>query len=485
MKRVLVVVALCAAACTSPNPRSCVDGTCTDPAFPFCDVDGSFFGEEKTCYPVTCTPEEHFDCRGDTSYFCNAAGNDLEQRQCANGCDNAVGGCIPAKRCSMNADCANPTPFCEAQECRACRADDECESTVCDRDTGACVAGAAILYASPTGADAGNCTLAGPCTTSRAITAAGTSGLGKLVRMLPGSYSEPLLIQGNTIVKIVATGATLSTSTNDLELLRVIGGATAEIRGLTAETSATTGGIITCGDQSPAVAKSSLTFVDGHLKKTGAASNVRVFRCNLRIARTRIESSAAAINVGTDATVDADRLHISPAPRGPYSMTRITSLGERMSVRVTNSLFEDAYLSNLGSDTVAPGSNVFAAFNTFLFVNQGVTMVCESNSYIRQEVYENNIFFAQGNGYANVVYQPNGCTFRNNIIHPQPSIIVNNRDMDPKFVDFAAGNYKLQADSPAIDTAVPSAELSTTHDHDGVMRPQGAGYDIGAFERSP
>jgi hypothetical protein len=53
---------------------------------------------------------------------------------------------------------------------------------------------------------------------------------------------------------------------------------------------------------------------------------------------------------------------------------------------------------------------------------------------------------------------------------------------DPRFVDPANGNFRLQADSPAIDVGV--ALPAVTADADGVPRPQGAAYDMGAYEAS-
>ncbi|MBI5442812.1 MAG: hypothetical protein HY900_16565, partial [Deltaproteobacteria bacterium] len=44
-----------------------------------------------------------------------------------------------------------------------------------------------------------------------------------------------------------------------------------------------------------------------------------------------------------------------------------------------------------------------------------------------------------------------------------------------------ASDYHLQASSPAIDAGVAT---SAVRDHDGVTRPQGAAFDIGAYERS-
>jgi uncharacterized protein YjaG (DUF416 family) len=44
----------------------------------------------------------------------------------------------------------------------------------------------------------------------------------------------------------------------------------------------------------------------------------------------------------------------------------------------------------------------------------------------------------------------------------------------------AANDFQLQATSPAIDAGMALSEVLT--DLKGISRPQGAGYDIGAYE---
>lgn len=51
---------------------------------------------------------------------------------------------------------------------------------------------------------------------------------------------------------------------------------------------------------------------------------------------------------------------------------------------------------------------------------------------------------------------------------------------DPKFVNAAGQDFHLQSSSPAIDHGTTLAAVTT--DTDGVMRPQGSAYDIGAYE---
>jgi parallel beta-helix repeat protein len=51
---------------------------------------------------------------------------------------------------------------------------------------------------------------------------------------------------------------------------------------------------------------------------------------------------------------------------------------------------------------------------------------------------------------------------------------------DPKFVSASSRNFHIQSDSAARDAGLTLSEV--TYDKDGVRRPQGSGYDIGAYE---
>src|SRR5881396_3521599 len=56
----------------------------------------------------------------------------------------------------------------------------------------------------------------------------------------------------------------------------------------------------------------------------------------------------------------------------------------------------------------------------------------------------------------------------------------NIENTDPQFVNPSALDFRLQAGSPAVDAGtILSIVLG---DFLGIIRPQGAGYDIGAFE---
>jgi hypothetical protein len=53
--------------------------------------------------------------------------------------------------------------------------------------------------------------------------------------------------------------------------------------------------------------------------------------------------------------------------------------------------------------------------------------------------------------------------------------------INPKFIEPASGNYHLQSTSPAIDAGFNLGSL-VPNDFEDISRPQGAGYDIGAYE---
>jgi hypothetical protein len=49
--------------CTTANTnKACSEGSCKDPAFPYCDVEGAISNEPGTCIAVTCTPGEIETC---------------------------------------------------------------------------------------------------------------------------------------------------------------------------------------------------------------------------------------------------------------------------------------------------------------------------------------------------------------------------------------------------------------------------------------
>lgn len=53
---------------------------------------------------------------------------------------------------------------------------------------------------------------------------------------------------------------------------------------------------------------------------------------------------------------------------------------------------------------------------------------------------------------------------------------------DPLFIDIEDGNFSIGASSPCIDAGTPGASQVVAIGFDGITRPRGSGYDIGAYE---
>jgi hypothetical protein len=101
----------------------------------------------------------------------------------------------------------------------------------------------------------------------------------------------------------------------------------------------------------------------------------------------------------------------------------------------------------------------------------------------RSVILRNNIFFS---AKYYVGTPPATRTISHNLwfgAGAAPSLDSNPVAGDPRFVDTTVKNYRIQSLSPAIDRGFSLSGI-VTDDHDGNVRPQGSGYDIGAFESS-
>ncbi len=105
---------------------------------------------------------------------------------------------------------------------------------------------------------------------------------------------------------------------------------------------------------------------------------------------------------------------------------------------------------------------------------------------------QNNIFYDFSSHSTEYVYTDEGytitvseigynCIYRSDGKQPSGNPYPNDLwNVNPEFLGFAKYNFKLQSNSKLIDSGVVLANV--TCDKDDIPRPQGNGYDIGAYE---
>lgn len=449
MRILLLVTFLVACSSETSNPLSTVCETaadCTDPARPYC-VQGACHGCDG---PSACTAELP-RCSLD-ELVCSACMDDsdcalhTDTRRC--GPEGACVGCVRDDQCD------NPLPVCDTdlQSCRGCEVDAECESMLCETATGECTPEDEILYAAPSGAVGGDCTRTDPCSLDRAVTLAMSSSVAApTVLMLPGTYTSTIAVSAGDL-KILAREATLErgiTLTN----------AQLTVRGLEIENAG-----IVCG------VGSTLVLEDVAVRNPTAIALQSQGACDVRARRTEL-TGTESVHVESGGYFRADQVTL----HGDVRMV------DRGLVSLINTVLEG---------TLARGANYTditaeIRFSTVILREQQF-LDCRYGTGGWGLVLQNSIVYSRGippNG--DVVYSPPGmltaCSTTRNLLYPQTIGAAN-----PMFVDLAIGDYRLQASSPAIDEAMPTAGAGQTdHDHAGTPRPQGSGYDIGAFERLP
>lgn len=467
--RIWVLAVVVWASCTRPNPRDCSDGLCSDPAYPFCDVDGSLEGQVNTCIAVSCTPGDLRACRGDAAVLCNATGNNYELIECELGCD-ATHGC---RTCTSAADCGNPTPICDsdANTCRACELDAECPSEVCDQGT--CLDESGILYVRPNGSNYSNCSHAEPCSLLQAHTLAFGAAVPPIIRLLPAVYPAGIDITTPTTLPLryVASGATIAAQ----YAIRVADGAKVDVRGLTASGTTAT---IHCTSMTNT--SSSVTLRDSVITAgDGGATLVHLEKCTFAMVGGELDigssTGSSVLMMMSDVVFSADRVHV----HGMVESRIGAAFATRINVKITNSVLDNVHFQWATSDSSSPGSLIVMGFNTIL---GQLNCAVNSGSAYRTARYQNNIVVSTDSAPA---VDGTDCTLSDNILFPFNGTLGTNIATDPQFEDSGAKDYRLRSTSPAIDSAVPTTELPATTDFAGVSRPQGAQSDLGAFERVP
>jgi parallel beta-helix repeat protein len=147
------------------------------------------------------------------------------------------------------------------------------------------------------------------------------------------------------------------------------------------------------------------------------------------------------------------------------------------------------YAINIGSSAFPANSANNLVYNNLVYNNRGGGIKVYSNA--ENTLVFNNTVYASGLAGIQAMYYAGGNVIRNNITYAnavnisddggQAALQVDhNLTANPMFTDAAAGDFTPLAGSPAIDAGTFVQPVTT--DVAGGARPQGAGFDIGAYE---
>ena len=180
-----------------------------------------------------------------------------------------------------------------------------------------------------------------------------------------------------------------------------------------------------------------------------------------------------------------------------YMMSGFTLQGGAHDLTIRNNIFKVYMGLNSGSDGLS--HNLYIYNNLWISdLSYGAYSVAIYLYNAPYSIVENNIFYNQSYQTIVAVKDVTGDTLDYNLAFnsdgtnapcmefpdyacANPAPLHDKWNVNPQFVDSASGDYHINSSSPAIDVGYNLGSL-VTDDFNGISRPQGAGYDIGAYE---
>jgi hypothetical protein len=369
--------------------------------------------------------------------------------------------------CLQNDQCSGAKPTCDTtmHACRACAADADCDSTVCDVPTGMCVAEADVLYVSPTGQDAGTCTKSTPCSIAQANALAAPPRNN--IKLAPGAYTAHLILTNKTLV-FYGTGATIDGGANpvfevnDNARLRVNGASLIGNNGL---------GVVRC--EGAAAATHTLELFRASLANSGSIllANPCTLTADESVFRITNTTSYALVIIGPSVT-KFNRSRFVGNGNGIAALSSPT-------VQIANSVFKT--MGTVANHGVFLGAGFDVSFSTIV----DSVVECSSAAAVGLTFSSSILYWSAASPPADTLIGGNACTsVKNSVIFPNSQPVgATNVSMNPQLKNVAADDYHLLATSPAIDRGDPASTNAV--DFEGTPRPQGAQRDSGAFEFKP
>lgn len=430
------------AACTKDNPNHCADGDTR----PECTVDARPIDAAEGCteMPSLCTADE--SCVDDVCVDCNTTAD------------------------RQSADCDDPAaPVCGAnRDCRACAADTECDSELCDH--GACAPDGQVLFVKHDGDDSGgnDCLdSATPCKTlTHALTlvptGAATADNLRYIKMLTrGDYVEPNVVTISDKL-VVIIGAPLAGSGSDRSVIDRMGngpslvintGANVRLEQLAVNNG--TNNLMADG-----ITCSGATLVaDGILVDNNNGTGIVGDACELTLRNSTVmrnDEGGIAVAGGGRAVVVNNIIVDNGGGMSDFGGLRIGAGVESSSVIQANTVVAN---NSVGSDGITCVLPAITVLDTIIFGDAAKPRVSGTC------VFDHTLYGPDDPGALLG-------TARGNMLVPAIA--------DFKFQ--AAGDYHIKADSVAKGKGtVTGLAPEAAKDMDGQVRPQGA-PDVGADE---
>lgn len=193
------------------------------------------------------------------------------------------------------------------------------------------------------------------------------------------------------------------------------------------------------------------------------------------IQKVAIYLDAAGVGVGPGGVEDIDIVGnwVRNVATSEGILVSTEGPGSVRNIRLVNNVVQGAYKNGLvlyrhPSGTGTASGIAFLNNTAYGNVRYGVRIDWPSASGI---LVQNNLGYLNGYGDGSVA-SGTAATVTHNLW-----------GTDPLFVNAAGGDFRLRAGSPAVDAGLANGAPGV--DFAGVARPQGGGFDIGAFEREP
>lgn len=411
------------------------------------------------------------DCRGS---FPDADTRCMSNASCmvpTSVCD--LGGtrmCVQCIAPDQTSACDGVTPSCGSDHtCHACSKHEDCPLSGACLPDGSCAATAQVAYVDPIQGSGNACTLSMPC--KKVADALSTN---RPYVKLTGTVDEAVQINNQNVTILAAPGAQLTRTTSGV-ILKIDGTSVVEISDLAIANGLGSTGI---GISLPPGNSASLTL--RRVNVTGnAGGGLTANGSTLTIVQSTFSGNTAGGISVTGGNVTISRSTVS----GPADSGIFVSGGQ---FNITNTIIAGnggptTSVGGVHFDQINSGTRRFE-FNTVTNNNgidgAAVGVVC---TLVAQPVtFTNNIVYANQEGGTRTQVGGTNCNWTYSDVGPVAITGTGNINMDPRFVNPAQNNFRLQAGSPAIDKADPASTLDV--DIDGDVRPQGSGRDMGADE---